>query len=175
LDEFGSSKATSRQTSTTSGATALANIVTNSSNEQKMATANQRTTSSQRSEAEEDPFGLDVEVINNHRKSLSINSFSSLSDFKTQQPSLNKRNNIMSSKRRVSELYQNQAQNPSKQQDIEFSIIDSGGEYLNDQSLYKSMHLDTSEHDQLIEEYENKVGLIYTVINLIYPTIYNTI
>lgn len=127
-----------------------------------MAAANQRTSSSQRSEAE-DPFGLDIEVINNHRKSLSINSFSSLSDFKTQQPTLNKRNNIMSSKRRVSELYQNQAQNPSKQQDIEFSIIDSGGEYLNDQSLYKSMHLDTSEHDQLIEEYENKVGLIYTV------------
>lgn len=38
------------------------------------------------SNSSEDPFGLDIEVINNHRKSLSINSFTSLNEVKTTTP-----------------------------------------------------------------------------------------
>lgn len=75
----------------------------------------------------------------------------------------------MSTKRRVSELYQNSSGHSSsgssngggagkndRQHGDEFNIIDSG-DYLGDQSLYKSMHLDTREHDQLIEEYEMRI------------------
>lgn len=121
----------------------------------------------------DDPFGLDIEVINNHRKSLSINSFSSLTDFKTttngggggggHQPtpkvsSFTKRNSLLSSKRRASELYHNSMlQNSRSQQPDEFSIIDNSGESLNEQSLYKSLHMETREHEQLIEEYELRV------------------
>lgn len=101
LDEFGNSKATSRQTSTTSTATTNATGVANQLSRTNMASgekykSNEQGKQQQEAAAEssslEDPFGLDIEVINNHRKSLSINSFSSLSDLKTHQtPPLTKR------------------------------------------------------------------------------------
>ena len=63
----------------------------------------------------------------------------------------------MSSKRRVSELYQNTIQNSRNDNRTEDLNFADGGDYSNDQSLYKSVHLDTKEHDQLIDEYEIKI------------------
>lgn len=88
----------------------------------------------------------------------------------------NCRNSFISSKRRASELY-HQSQHHSRNDMMmlmakgsnssdpnEFSMIDSGsaGDYMNDQSLYKSVHLDqlessSREHDRIVEEYEKKV------------------
>lgn len=122
---------------------------------------------------DEDTFGLDNEEINNHRKSLSINSFSSLNDFRTngtsQHPKPMNRNNLISSKRRVSELYQNSL-NHSRRADPtthqqqhdslnEYSLIDASDN--NEPGLYKSMHFDSHEHDKLIETHEKKVNPLH--------------
>ena len=70
----------------------------------------------------------------------------------------------MSSKRRASELYHNSMHQRNDSKNDEFSIVDGGniGDYSNDQSLYKSVHMEqlesSREHDRLIEEYENKVN-----------------